>query len=128
VVLPLHRDLDGKAEANSRQTKIGTTKRGIGPCYSDAIARLGIRIGDLYDRQQLTTRLQNIFTYHAIEQTPSDTLIQELMLAGQRFKPFLKQIHFWHLSLCYLISCNLWWHLSGGRVFSQAHRLNHRRV
>jgi adenylosuccinate synthase len=95
VVLPLHRDLDGKAEANSRQTKIGTTKRGIGPCYSDAIARLGIRIGDLYDRQQLTTRLQNIFTYHAIEQTPSDTLIQELMLAGQRFKPFLKQIPYY---------------------------------
>lgn len=95
VVLPLHRDLDGRAESDTRQTKIGTTKRGIGPCYSDAIARLGIRIGDLYHREHLTARLQNIFTYHKIEQPPSETLIQELMLAGQRFKPFLKQIPYY---------------------------------
>ncbi len=92
VVLPLHRDLDGKAEADEKQTKIGTTRRGIGPCYADAVARIGVRMGDLFDRDYLTQRLQNIYRYHQIEQAPSESFIQELMVVGQRFNGYLKQI------------------------------------
>ncbi len=50
VVLPYHRLVDGLREAGaSGAQKIGTTKRGIGPCYEDKAARRGLRIGDLED-------------------------------------------------------------------------------
>ena len=44
VIMPYHKDLDGA-------DKIGTTKRGIGPCYQDKAARKGIRIQDLMDEK-----------------------------------------------------------------------------
>ncbi len=48
VIFPFHKDLDGAEEnSKSEKDKIGTTKRGIGPCYGDKIARIGIRSGDL---------------------------------------------------------------------------------
>jgi adenylosuccinate synthase len=50
VILPYHPLIDGLREgAGSTGTKIGTTKRGIGPCYEDKAARRGIRVGDLAD-------------------------------------------------------------------------------
>lgn len=58
LIMPFHCMLDG-AEENSRsnQQKIGTTKRGIGPCYSDKYARNGIRAADLLHEDRLVTRL-----------------------------------------------------------------------
>ena len=49
VVLPYHRLLDAAREESSPGGKIGTTLRGIGPCYTDKAARLGIRMVDLID-------------------------------------------------------------------------------
>jgi adenylosuccinate synthase len=46
VVMPWHKALDKAAETG--KGKIGTTQRGIGPCYADKIARKGIRVSDLY--------------------------------------------------------------------------------
>jgi adenylosuccinate synthase len=58
VVLPYHPMLDSLAEsARSEGTKIGTTKRGIGPAYADKAARIGIRLGDLSRADYLKTRL-----------------------------------------------------------------------
>ncbi len=48
VIFPYHRILDGLRESK-RRLKIGTTGRGIGPCYADKVARCGIRIGDLFN-------------------------------------------------------------------------------
>ena len=42
--------LDGLPNAQRASAKIGTTGRGIGPCYDDKVARLGVRVGDLFDR------------------------------------------------------------------------------
>jgi len=48
LILPHHRELDGMKEGSLAEgEKIGTTKRGIGPCYQDKAARIGIRAGDL---------------------------------------------------------------------------------
>ena len=59
VVLPYHPMLDSLAESSRTEgTKIGTTKRGIGPTYSDKAARIGIRLGDLGRTEYLRTRLQ----------------------------------------------------------------------
>jgi adenylosuccinate synthase len=58
VILPYHILVDGLREAAaSATTKIGTTKRGIGPCYEDKAARRGIRMGDLRDLDRTETLL-----------------------------------------------------------------------
>ena len=58
VVLPYHPMLDSLAElARTEGSKIGTTKRGIGPAYADKAARIGIRLGDLSRPDYLRTRL-----------------------------------------------------------------------
>jgi adenylosuccinate synthase len=48
LILPYHKELDGLQEkAKAEGKKVGTTRRGIGPCYEDKAARVGIRVGDL---------------------------------------------------------------------------------
>ena len=49
VIFPFHRLVEKASEARSDRTAIGTTSRGIGPCYEDKIARRGIRVADLLD-------------------------------------------------------------------------------
>jgi adenylosuccinate synthase len=49
VIFPVHRVVEKMSEARKDRTAIGTTSRGIGPCYEDKISRRGIRIADLID-------------------------------------------------------------------------------
>lgn len=59
LIMPFHCMLDGAEEASKNKNwQIGTTKRGIGPCYSDKAARSGIRAVDILDPERLKTRLQ----------------------------------------------------------------------
>ena len=58
LVLPHHKRLDQDQEARRGGAKIGTTMRGIGPCYSDKYGRFGIRLGDILEPQILKSRLQ----------------------------------------------------------------------
>lgn len=61
VIMPYHMALDGAEEGKrSDKEKIGTTKRGIGPCYSDKAARMGIRAADIMDPERLEERLKLI--------------------------------------------------------------------
>jgi len=57
VVLPHHKLIDGLREKRSNEA-IGTTKRGIGPCYEDKVARRGVRMGDLLNVAMLQTKLE----------------------------------------------------------------------
>lgn len=47
LILPTHRLLDAAQELSKGAAKIGTTGKGIGPCYTDKVARTGLRIGDI---------------------------------------------------------------------------------
>ena len=58
MVMPWHADLDGAYEAQKGGSKIGTTKKGIGPTYSDKYARIGLRIGDLLEPEYFAERLK----------------------------------------------------------------------
>src|SRR3954451_7865180 len=49
VIFPFHRTLEKISEGRENRIAIGTTSRGIGPCYEDKIARRGIRVADLVD-------------------------------------------------------------------------------
>ena len=60
ITLPYHIDIDGISESKSGKDKIGTTKKGIGPTYSDKIGRYGLKIQDLYDEELLNARLDAI--------------------------------------------------------------------
>ncbi|MCS7024982.1 MAG: adenylosuccinate synthase [Bryobacteraceae bacterium] len=51
IIFPFHRLVEKASESRSDRTAIGTTSRGIGPCYEDKIARRGIRVADLLDRE-----------------------------------------------------------------------------
>ena len=58
VIMPYHRLLDGAEERLREGAKVGTTGRGIGPSYSDKVARLGIRMVDLVDENALSEKLE----------------------------------------------------------------------
>lgn len=60
VVMPYHRLMDGLGEADKGEDKIGTTKRGIGPCYMDKANRVGIRVCDLIDEKVFCEKLQKV--------------------------------------------------------------------
>lgn len=51
IIMPYHKDLDGADEKRLGDHQIGTTKRGIGPCYQDKMGRKGIRVQDLLDEK-----------------------------------------------------------------------------
>lgn len=60
LIMPYHRYLDGMQESSrSAGSKVGTTGRGIGPCYEDKARRNGIRVGDLAFTDILTSRVRN---------------------------------------------------------------------
>ncbi len=68
LVLPFHKRIDKAEEASRGGGKIGTTMRGIGPCYSDKYARFGIRVGDLLDPAILRVRIAATAEAHALRQ------------------------------------------------------------
>lgn len=58
IIMPYHIAIDKAKEEALGKNKIGTTLRGIGPCYNDKISRNGIRMGDLLDEQRFYDKLK----------------------------------------------------------------------
>jgi len=81
VVLPFHKQADKADEAVRGRGRIGTTLRGIGPCYRDKYARVGIRVGDLLDAAVLEERVQGLRLAHAASGGPAPALDVEETLA-----------------------------------------------
>ncbi|MFT7218287.1 MAG: adenylosuccinate synthase [Gammaproteobacteria bacterium] len=64
VILPYHIALDQAREVARGNQAIGTTGRGIGPCYEDKVARRGIRLGEMMNKELFATRLKEVLEYH----------------------------------------------------------------
>jgi adenylosuccinate synthase len=66
LILSVHRELDGFREdaASNSGTKIGTTRRGIGPAYEDKVGRRAIRVMDLADLDTLDAKVDRLLTHH----------------------------------------------------------------
>ncbi len=64
LILPYHVALDRAREAARGKKAIGTTGRGIGPCYEDKVSRRGIRLGELLDVEHFKARLREVMDYH----------------------------------------------------------------
>ena len=100
VVFPYHKALDEAREgARGEGTKIGTTKRGIGPCYADKASRTGIRVADLYDGPRFAERLRrsldekNAILCHLFRRAPLsfEPIHQETLAAAEAIRPYVTE-------------------------------------
>ena len=96
IVLPYHRMLDEQREVLKGKNKIGTTKRGIGPCYGDKAARVGLRMIDLVNPERFKEKLQlrlkeNNEVLKALGAKPLSfaTVHRAYRQAGDYLKPFV---------------------------------------
>ena len=97
VVLPYHSALDKAKEKKAGKAAIGTTGRGIGPCYSDKVNRIGVRVGDLLDERELRPRVLAMAKVHNEEfevmyDVPAidpEGVIRDYLELGQKIKPFV---------------------------------------
>jgi adenylosuccinate synthase len=64
LILPLHRDLDTFRESSNAGTRLGTTRRGIGPTYEDKVGRRAIRVVDLADDAALRPKIERLLLHH----------------------------------------------------------------
>ena len=60
ITMPWHTEVDGYSEDNATKGKIGTTQKGIGPTYTDKMARIALKIEDLYSQEALNEKLDVI--------------------------------------------------------------------
>ncbi len=100
VIFPFHCELDRLLEQRRGGQAIGTTGRGIGPCYVDKAARVGIRIGELIDPDTFRGRLEALVSLKNQELTllygkPAidvEALYKEFIEWGKRLKPFVAPV------------------------------------
>ncbi|MDR4505726.1 MAG: adenylosuccinate synthase [Candidatus Scalindua sp.] len=97
VVFPYHKKLDLLIEKQKGDLMIGTTGRGIGPCYTDKIARTGIRITELYHKEYFKEKLKKtiaeknklfVNVYNA-EPTSWEEVYKEYSGYAERLRPFV---------------------------------------
>lgn len=101
VIMPWHTSLDALQEAKRGKDGLGTTKRGIGPAYSDKAERSGIRMGDLMDPEAFKERVYaNIEIKNAIIEkvyggTPldPDKIIEEYLKYAEALKPYVRDVN-----------------------------------
>ncbi|MBP6343545.1 MAG: adenylosuccinate synthase, partial [Candidatus Omnitrophica bacterium] len=96
VVMPYHRVLDGLREGK-RKNKIGTTGRGIGPCYADKVTRCGIRMIDLLNPKVFKAKLEDNLTEKneifrkafGHKEYQFETIYREYLNYGKKLKPYV---------------------------------------
>ncbi len=100
LIMPYHKLLDSLHESQGERVKIGTTGRGIGPAYVDKVARVGIRIVDLLDRDSLRQKIRaNVEEKNRLLSKVYDTaemdveaIVEEYVKFDQRIDPYVKDV------------------------------------
>ncbi len=101
LILSLHRELDGIREdaASNSGTKIGTTRRGIGPAYEDKVGRRAIRVMDLADLDTLPAKVDRLLTHHNAlrrglgeAEVSHQAIMEELSSVAARVLPFMETV------------------------------------
>lgn len=103
LILPVHQDLDAAREsAASEGSKIGTTKRGIGPAYEDKVGRRALRVRDLTDLDALPAKIEHLLQHHnALRRgfgkpdADADALLQKLRDVADKITPYAEPV--WRL-------------------------------
>jgi adenylosuccinate synthase len=99
LILSLHRELDSIRESGAPNTRIGTTKRGIGPAYEDKVGRRAIRLMDLADLSALDHKIERALAHHnalrrglGLQSVAAKTLYEELAVVAPRVLPFMDSV------------------------------------
>jgi adenylosuccinate synthase len=99
LILPLHRELEAIREGSNTTTRIGTTKRGIGPAYEDKVGRRAIRLMDLADLASLPAKIERLLAHHNAlrrghDLTPVDPaeLQKHLAAVAPRVLPYMGSV------------------------------------
>ena len=98
LILSVHRDLDLLRETANTGTRIGTTRRGIGPAYEDKVGRRAIRVMDLADPSRLGDKVDRLLSHHnalrrGLGQTEFEAseILEDLLAVADRIAPFVDQ-------------------------------------
>lgn len=96
LIMPYHIQLDGMQELAKGAGKIGTTGRGIGPCYEDKVSRCGIRVHHLLNWHSFekkvranTAEKNKLFTMNGLPKLDAEAIIEEFRVYAERIKPFI---------------------------------------
>lgn len=97
ITMPYHIDIDGHSENTAKKGKIGTTKKGIGPTYTDKYARIGLKIEDLYSEETLSEKLDVILPLknkylkdvYGLKTYSKDEVVALCKKYAQIFKPYV---------------------------------------
>ena len=100
VILPYHVALDHAREAARGKNAIGTTGRGIGPCYEDKVSRRGIRFGEMMDEKRFPERLREVMDYHNFslqhyfkaEPVDYQQVLDEALAQAERMRPLVEDV------------------------------------
>ena len=97
LILPIHQVIDQLRENKKNTEKIGTTGRGIGPSYEDKVGRRGLRICDLFDKDELFSKLKELYSFHNIwlgamgeEKLDPGEILENLWDLGQTLKSYVQ--------------------------------------
>jgi adenylosuccinate synthase len=97
LLMPYHRLLDGAAEIHKGVSKIGTTHRGIGPAYMDKMARVGLRMIDLFDPASFRQKVRSVAkeknfwlkNYFGHSTSSPDKIADQYLKLSSRIKPLV---------------------------------------
>ena len=97
VIFPFHRTLDGLEEISKGKYSAGTTKRGVGPTYSDKSARWGLRIFDLLNPEILKPKLENLYNikkslikiYDPNWNIDIESIFEKYKAYGEKLRPYV---------------------------------------
>ncbi|WP_460450530.1 adenylosuccinate synthase [Alsobacter sp. SYSU BS001988] len=96
LILSVHRELDALRESGAPGTKIGTTKRGIGPAYEDKVGRRAIRLMDLAELDTLPAKIDRLLTHHnalrrglGLQEIDPKAIYEELASVAPKVLPYM---------------------------------------
>ena len=99
LILSLHQELDALRESSNAGTRIGTTKRGIGPAYEDKVGRRAIRLMDLADLDSLGEKIDGLLAHHnalrrgnGLEEIKAKTIYDELAAVAPKVLPYMDTV------------------------------------
>ncbi|MFD2236106.1 adenylosuccinate synthase [Aureimonas populi] len=102
LILSVHRELDAIRENAASGTKIGTTRRGIGPAYEDKVGRRAIRVMDLAEPDRLAERIERLLAHHnplrrglGEAEVSAEAIMDELTSVAGEIVPYLDRV--WRL-------------------------------
>ncbi|MGB0205020.1 MAG: adenylosuccinate synthase [Neptuniibacter sp.] len=100
LILPYHIAMDQAREVARGKAKIGTTGRGIGPAYEDKVARRGLRLADLLDKERFAEKLKEVMeyynfqlvNYYKADAVDYQAVLDETLAMGEELAPMVADV------------------------------------